>query len=54
MDYAGGDGEKHKFEKCFNCDHLKEAKAWCESMIPHLIALEICEPGELDCLRKIN
>jgi hypothetical protein len=27
----------------FGMNELEEAKAWCESQLPHLIAMEICD-----------
>lgn len=43
--YVCGDVENYKFEQRFTCDGrgLEEAKAWCESQLPHLIAMEICD-----------
>lgn len=39
--YVGKYRDHHTFKGSFSS--LEEAKAWCESMIPHLIALEICD-----------
>jgi hypothetical protein len=39
--YVGKYRDGHTFKGSFNS--LEEAKAWCESQLPHLIAEEICD-----------
>jgi hypothetical protein len=46
--YAGSDGGKLSFSKYFIRDAhaLDDAKAWCESQLPYLIAEEICDEAK--------